>query len=212
VVLLGLALVLLLSAFAAPAFAGQASSGKLPYYPCDRCHPVFLGPDGNPTKPLPNGLKKHEIKLEMHDILGDEACLVCHDDPTRNPGKLKLPDGSLVDIQGDISPVCQRCHFRQYDQWKAGTHGKNQPKCTSAGCHDPHTPGYIFVPALAPFLGSGIQVRVLPQTVAFTPFPPPAEYPAPTTVTPSWLVGVAVVGLILAGAMAFVLIRGRARR
>jgi len=209
---MGLAVLFLVLVFAAPAFAGQASSGKLPYYPCDRCHPVFLDANDNPTKPLPNGLKKHEIKLEGHDILGEEACVVCHDDPTKNPGKLKLPDGTLVDIQGDVSRVCQRCHFAEYDAFKAGTHGKNQPKCTAAGCHDPHTPGYIFVAALPPFMGSGTQVRVLPQTVAFTSFPPPAAYPAPKTITPTWLVVVAIVGSLVVFVMAVLLIRGRARQ
>jgi len=214
-VLVVLVLAFLLSVFATPAFAGQASSGKLPFYPCDRCHPVFLGPDGNPTKPLPNGLKKHEIKLELHNILGadDKACLACHDDPKRNPGMLILPDGTLVDINGpDVSRVCQRCHFEKYSAWKAGTHGKHQPKCTAAGCHDPHTPGFIYVPALLPFLGTGTQVQVLPERVAFTSFPPPAAYPAPPTVTPSWLVVVGLVGVVIAGGIAVPLIRGRSKQ
>lgn len=208
-----LAFLLLVSV--APAFAGQASTGQLPFYPCVRCHPVFLDSAGKPTKPLPNGMKKHEIKLELHDILGkdDKACLACHDDPKKNPGMLILPDGSLVDISGPDAPrVCQRCHFKKYAEWKAGTHGKHQPKCSAAGCHDPHTPGYIFVPALPPFVGSGVQVNVLPRTVAFTPFPPPPAFPAPLIETPSWLVVVAIVGMIAAVGIAVPLIRGKARQ
>lgn len=199
---------------AVPAFAGQASSGELAFFPCTQCHPVTLGADGKPTKPLPNNLEKHEIELELHDILGkdDKACLACHDDPARNPGKLILPDGSLVDIKGDVSKVCQRCHFEKYTAWQMGVHGKHQPKCSSAGCHDPHTPGYVFVEALPPFLGSGFQAEVLPETVEFVPLAPPPDYPFPATYTPTWLVVVTAIGLVMALGVAMLLIRGRLKR
>jgi hypothetical protein len=122
----------LLLAPAVPAFAGQASSGELFFYPCTNCHPVTMvpGPGGteHPAKPLPNGMSGHRIVLEGHDKLGnpDDACLVCHDDPARNPGKLKIAGGGFVDIKGDISLVCYRCHEAKYREFKAGTHGKHQ--------------------------------------------------------------------------------------
>lgn len=173
--------------FPGAAFAGHASTGKLAFYPCTRCHPVFVGPDGAPNKPLPIGLKKHEITLEAHDILGagGKACLACHDDPTRNPGKLILADGSFVDVTGDVSRVCQRCHFEKYSQWKVGIHGKRQAKCTSAGCHDPHTPSWIYVPALPPFLGTGFEVHAVNARLAFQPLAGPPL--APPVYTPVWL-------------------------
>jgi len=198
--------------FAAPAFAGHSSTGKAAFLPCTRCHPVFVDANDQPTKPLPNGFKKHEITLEVHDVLGKgtEACLACHDDPTRDPGKLKTPDGTLVDITGDISRVCQKCHFEKFREWQAGIHGKREPKCTAAGCHDPHTPSWIYVAALPPFQGTGMEVRAVAPRAAFKPFAPPA--PAPPVDTPIWLVVVASLGAVVsAGAVAY-LVLGRSGR
>jgi len=183
-----------LLSFPLPAFGGHASTGELAFYPCDRCHPVTLGADGKPTKQLPVGLKRHEITLEVHDTLGtsDKACLACHDDPTRDPGKLVLPDGSLVAITGDVSRVCQRCHGDKYRAWQQGVHGKREPKCTAAGCHDPHTPSWIYVPALPPFQGTGFEVHAVNARVAFKPLAGPPL--APPVNTPLWLVIVASIG------------------
>jgi len=195
--------VIALWALVAPgAFAGQASTGELAFYPCTQCHPVTLGPDGKPTKPLPIGLEQHEITLEVHDILGtdDKACLACHDDPSRNPGMLILADGSLVEITGDTARVCQRCHFEKYREWTSGIHGRDAPKCTAAGCHDPHTPSWIYIEALPPFQGTGMQVHAVWEREPFMPFAGP---PVPPPVfTPTWFVvltvlgGVAILGLV----------------
>jgi hypothetical protein len=196
----------------AQASAGQASTGELAFEPCTQCHPVTLGADGQPTKPLPIGLEKHEIELEKHDILGDgdEACLACHDDPTKNPGMLKLSDGSLVEITGDISQVCRRCHFEKYGEWQAGAHGKNEPKCTAAGCHDPHTPSWIYVGALPPYQGTGIEVRAVGDREPFKPLAPP-PVPAPYE-TPLWLTIATVLGFIACiGIVGFVFV-GRSKR
>lgn len=204
-----MAVLLALFAFPASAFAGRSSSGDVAFYPCTRCHPVTLDAAGNPTKPLPIGLKKHDIKLEVHDVLGDDgrACLACHDEPTRNPGKLILPDGSLVDITGDVSRVCQRCHFEKYAEWKAGIHGKHEPKCTAAGCHDPHTPSWIYVAALPPFQGTGMEVNAVgPDREPFKPFAGPPL--APDVLTPRWLAIVAAIGaLIVFGNVGFLVSR-----
>jgi hypothetical protein len=191
------------------AVAGHAATGKPAFQPCTQCHPVFLNAQGQPSKPLPIGMKKHEIKLEIHDVLGadDRACLACHDDPTRNPGKLILPDGSLVDITGDVSRVCQRCHFEKFEQWKAGVHGKGQPKCSAAGCHDPHTPSWIYVAALPPFQGTGIEVNAVgADRESFRPLAGPPL--APAVETPGWLVGVTGAGLLVSlGAVGFIVSR-----
>jgi len=173
---------------------------------------VTLGADGKPTRPLPNGFEKHEIELEMHDILGvgDAACLACHDAPTKDPGKLILPDGSLVDITGDVSRVCQRCHFEKYRDWQVGVHGKREPKCTAAGCHDPHTPSWIFIPALPPFQGTGIEVRAVSQREPFKPMASPPV--APPVTTPMWLTIVASLGAVGSiGAIGFLTL-GRPKR
>jgi hypothetical protein len=198
---------------AAPAAnAGQASTGELAFYPCTQCHPVTIGEDGKPSPPLPIDLEKHTIELEVHDTLGDgsQACLACHDDPSRNPGQLILPDGSLVDITGDISRVCQRCHFEKYRDWETGVHGKSEPKCTASGCHDPHTPSWIYIPALPPFQGTGIQVRAVSQREPFKPLAGPPLDPA--VLTPVWLIVVAALGTLLSAGILGYLIVGRVKR
>jgi hypothetical protein len=207
-----LALSIAYLALCAQAFAGQSSTGKQAFVPCTRCHPVFLGADDQPTKPLPNGFKKHEITLEVHDILGKDgaACLACHESPTADPGKLKTPDGSLVDVTGDVSRVCQKCHFEKYRDWQAGIHGKREPKCTSAGCHDPHTPSWIYVAALPPFQGTGMEVRAVSRREPFKPLASPPL--APPVETPAWLMIVASFGAIVsAGTLAY-LVLGRPTR
>jgi len=214
--LIGVALsALALGYFTLPAgaHAGQSSTGELAFYPCTQCHPVRLDASGKPTKPLPVGMEKHEIVLEVHDILGegDEACLACHDDPTRNPGKLILADGSFVDITGDVSRVCQRCHFEKYQQWTTGVHGKHEPKCSAAGCHDPHTPSWIYVAALPPFQGTGIEVNAVgDDREPFKPFAGPPV--APGVVTPSWLVAVTFLGLLVSVGIVGFLVVGRPKR
>ncbi|MEI8083949.1 MAG: hypothetical protein WCI74_19095, partial [Actinomycetes bacterium] len=109
-----------------PAYAGQASSGQLFFYPCTTCHPIVPGSIEAGRK-LPNDFKGHEIELEGHDSLGkgEAACLACHEDADKNPGMLKTLDGSLVDITGDVSLVCARCHSGKYSEWQQGIHGRN---------------------------------------------------------------------------------------
>ncbi len=194
------------------AYAGRSSTGELAFYPCTRCHPVTTDAAGNPVPPLPNGFKKHTITLEVHDTLGkdEKACLMCHDDPSRNPGMLIAPDGSLIDIKGDVSRVCQRCHFEKYTEWQEGIHGKNMPRCTAAGCHDPHTPSWIYVAALPPFLGTGIEVHAVAPHEVFKPLAgPPVD---PPVYTPTALVVVAAIGAVMVAGILGMLLVGRSRR
>jgi hypothetical protein len=199
-----LAFAAIVLAMAAPAFAGQASTGQLFFFPCAQCHPVTMvpGPGGveKPSHPLPNGMTGHTIVLETHDKLGggdtDAACLTCHDDPTRNPGKLKIAGGKFIDIKGDISLVCYTCHEAKYKEFKEGTHGKHFDSCVAAGCHDPHTPNYIYVSPLKPFLGTGFQIRAVGR--GRVPFKPIMSVPLPPpTVNPTWYLIVVGVGLFL---------------
>lgn len=218
--LLGLSILVLAAVLSfppAPASAGQASIGRLTFYPCTRCHPVTVDEvTGKPSHPIPNDFKGHKIVLEGHDKLGkgDEACIVCHDDPSRNPGKLKTVNGSLVDITGDISQVCYRCHEARYREFKAGIHGKHQTSCVAAGCHDPHTPQYIYAGPLSPFQGTGFQFKILPQRVAFKPFASPP--PPPAVNTPTWYaygsVAAYLLALLVAGGLFGTLVRGRLKR
>jgi len=201
-----------LLAMASAAYAGHSSTGELAFYPCTDCHPVVLGADGKPTKPLPVDMEQHQIVLEVHDILGDDdkACLACHDDPSRDPGQLIMPDGSLEPITGDVSRVCQRCHFEKYREWQEGVHGRDMPKCSAAGCHDPHTPSWIYVPALPPFQGTGIEVRAVWEREPFKPMAGPAVPPA--VFTPTWLLAAALLaGLTALGLLGYLILGGRKR-
>ena len=193
---------------AVPALAGQASTGELFFYPCTGCHPV------GPGSKLPNGFAGHGIVLVEHDVLGKgtAACLACHADPNKDPGKLRTIDGSLVDIRGDVSRVCARCHSGKYAEWKAGTHGKLQPACTSAGCHDPHSPGWVNAGPLLPFVGTGFQVQVRPVRQPFMPLAAPSPRGIPPVETPVWFVVVVTLGVVAAAGLAVMLIRGRPRR
>ena len=206
--------VALVALSAGPAFAGRASSGELLFYPCTSCHPVGEIPGTEKAnRPLPGGFQGHSIVLVGHDKLGvgHAACPVCHDDMMRDPGKLKAIDGSLVDIKtGDVSLVCYRCHSAKYKEFKAGTHGRHMPSCVAAGCHDAHTPGYIYASPLMPFVGVGFQFKVLPQREAFKPLAAPA--PNTPVDTPWWVVLVAVVGVATAGGLVGMLASGRFKR
>jgi hypothetical protein len=199
----------------AVAFAAGASAGEPLFYPCTSCHPVTAK---NISK-LPNHFDGHPIVLVGHDKLGkgSEACLACHDDAARNPGKLKLADGSMIDITGDVSLVCYRCHEAKYKEWKARVHGLRNlnltgplPKCTTAGCHDPHAPQTIFVSSLLPFMGSGFQAKVLPEKGSFYGFPSPGPIPPPET--PWWLNVMTVVGLLVAAGLGVALALERLNR
>lgn len=207
-----LAVVWLAATAAVPAYAGQASSGELLFYPCDSCHPVTVSEDGVSSRKLPNDFAGHRIVLEGHDALGkgDTACLACHDDPASDPGMLKLADGTLVEITGDIAKVCYRCHADKYEEWLTGAHGKRQPACTASGCHDPHTPGSIYAEPLLPFAGNGFQFTVLPERAAFRALAPPA--PDPHVETPPWFAGIAGLGLVVAAGIAGSLVAGKVKR
>jgi len=128
----------------------------------------------------------------------------------QDPGLLRLADGTFVEITGDVSKVCFRCHSAIYREFVAGAHGAGRPKCSSAGCHDPHTPGYMYADALLPFVGSGFSMRVGSEMATFTPLAgPPAE---PPIQNPQWLVNLTLLGLVVAGGLTGTLVRGRSRR
>ncbi len=206
VVLVAVAVALLSSvAVASPAFAGKPATGDLLFSPCNACHPVVAG------KALPNGFEGHKIKLQGHDVLGQGklACLVCHVGPGMDPSQLKLIDGSTIDIKGDVALVCFRCHSAKYREWEAGIHGKATDKCTSAGCHDPHTPQYVFGQFLLPFVGSGFTAQVRSETATLQPLAaPPLPHP---TQTPQWLWALTGLAFVGVGGLTASLIRGRAK-
>jgi hypothetical protein len=97
-----------------------------------------------------------------------------------------------------------------YAEWKNGSHGNNRLKCSSSGCHDPHTPGTIFGGSLLPFVGNGFNATVLPQTQLFMPLAGPPV--TPPTDTPLYMIILTVVAVSASGLLAFALIRGGLQR
>lgn len=192
----------------AAAATGRAGTGDLLFYPCSTCHPT--GGSAGERK-LPNGFEKHQIVLGAHRALGTDetGCLVCHESPEKDPGRLKTLTGT-VSITGDVSRVCYTCHSAIYNEWKAHIHGKREAKCTASGCHDPHAPSSMFGKALLPFVGNGFEFNVLPEQAPFMPLATPGG-PAPVE-TPSWLMWAALVGVVSAGGMITSLVRGRSKR
>lgn len=177
----------------AVASADRASTGELIFYPCTRCHPI----GSKPASSRPNGFKKHQIKIEVHNVLGKgkAACLVCHSSPNANPGKLKLIDGTLVDIKRNVSLVCFRCHANKYNEWKAGFHGK-KGGCTVVGCHNPHAPSWIGITPLLPYVGTTIEVKAVGEREPFAALPgPPAKPDSPTFASMDILALLGLVGI-----------------
>lgn len=190
---------------------GGAALGESLFYPCTSCHPVV---DGRAAKRLPIDFKGHRIELESHDVLGEggSACVACHEDPARDPGKLKLIDGSLGDMDSDddVARLCYRCHSEKYKEWTIGAHGKPTGKCTSAGCHNPHAPAWIYAEPLLPFVGTGFTARAVSDRQPFTPLAGAPE-PAPVY-TPWWLIlATGVGGVVSAGLIGFITIGRRTR-
>lgn len=185
--------------------AGKASSGQLLWFPCDKCHP--LG-----TKPIPPEFDGHQVILNGHDQLGSgrAACIVCHDSADRNPGILKLTDGKLVNVDGDVSQVCYKCHSEKYKEWKEGMHGK-LPGCTAEGCHDPHTPSWIAISPLLPYLGTTLEVKVASERTPFKALPPPASPPA-TPILPLLQIVAGIGFLAIAGLLIGPVLLGRLKR
>jgi len=208
--IVGTAVLVLLALGVTSALAvGQASSGELLFYPCTSCHPVT---DGVASGALPNDFAGHQIELVGHDVLGEgsEACVVCHDDPSRDPGKLRVLGGGFVDAGGDVSRVCYTCHAGMYEEWAAGIHGRSQPTCTSAGCHDPHSPSWIYGDPLLPFVATGFQVRAVSDRELFTPL---AAYPVSAPVyTPPWLWFATAAAAAIAIGLVIYMLRGRPAR
>lgn len=145
------------------------SLGHLILYPCDSCHPVG-------EKQPPVNFEGHTITLSYHDKLapGREACLVCHFPANQDPGVLKVGDGSTIRVTDNVSIICYRCHNQKYKEWQAGIHGRLQPSCNSQNCHNPHTPNWVGVMALPPYLpDTRIVDFIKPSSIYALPAPPP---------------------------------------
>lgn len=169
-------------------------------WPCDTCHPANAAEGGEMA---------HDVTLKGHDRLGKgrATCLMCHESDA-HPERLLALDGKSGPIEKKESVVatCERCHFRQVEEWNARVHGKAQ-KCTK--CHGPHAPGVIHI-SLAPFgpddvaLGVGKQK---PKRKPFRALPPVVGGPArrvPPGATFVAVGGVAVfvaLGLVAFGAI-----------
>lgn len=106
---------------------------------CTRCH---SGDHVNSKKGIDclschgdiNNLFKHnDIKLETHNIFGNESCNMCH-----SPDKivLELANNGRVSITTS-SKLCKQCHSGVYKDWSQGNHFYSM-ECIY--CHNPHSP------------------------------------------------------------------------
>jgi hypothetical protein len=80
----------------------------------------------------------------------------------------------------------------------------------AAGCHDPHTPQYIYAGPLRPFLGTGFQFKILPVRQPFTPLASPPL--APATVTPVWFLAISMAGFLIVAGIIGMLVLERPKR
>ena len=204
--------VTLLAVFAAPALAGQASSGQLFFYPCTSCHPIAPGSIAA-GRQLPNGFKSHQIVLEGHDSLGQgkAACLACHEDAAKNPGMLKTLDGSLVEITGDVSLVCARCHSGKYAEWQEG-----HPRSQHAQVHrvrlprPPHARSSSTPVRCSRLWGAASSSRCCPRRRRSCRCRSAPRTPKPYT--PAWFAVAVMLGVVAAGGIVVKLTQGRSKR
>ncbi len=73
-------------------------------------------------EPIP-GITRPQL-LTGHDKLGlgNDACMVCHDQNNKHLGMLTLYNGTQIPLK-DSSQLCGQCHEKRYKAWLEGTHG-----------------------------------------------------------------------------------------
>lgn len=76
------------------------------------------------------------IKLETHNIFGNESCDMCH---SSDKISLELANGNRVPIT-QSGNLCKQCHSGIYKIWVSGGHIANA-ECVV--CHDPHSPKHV---------------------------------------------------------------------
>lgn len=98
--------------------------------------------------------------VEHEDIVlnhgNNRFCLNCHHSKNRNA--FADYDGSEI-AEEDVVSLCAKCHGPTYRDWKAGAHGRTngywdksrgpQTKLRCIQCHDPHSPKFSKMDALA---------------------------------------------------------------
>lgn len=114
-------------------------SGKPPE--CTRCH------SGNHIEEKKglclnchvniDNLFRHDIiKLQTHNIFGNNSCRMCH---SSDKIALELANGIRISIT-QSSNLCKQCHEGIYRDWKNGNH-ISSIECVI--CHNPHSPKNI---------------------------------------------------------------------
>lgn len=111
-------------------------------YACTECH----------TKPLAQIQSSIDSKKAHWDIKLNHAnkntmnCISCHDG--NNMDNLKSLTGSTIDFNNSYN-LCSQCHFKQFEDWKGGAHGKAigswappRASLTCVNCHNPHKPQF----------------------------------------------------------------------
>lgn len=104
---------------------------------------------------------KYDRKMAEHEDIvlnhgNNRFCLNCHHEKNRNV--FADYDGTEI-AEEDVVLLCAKCHGPTYQDWKAGAHGRSngywdkkrgaQTRLRCIQCHDPHSPKFSKVTALA---------------------------------------------------------------
>jgi predicted CXXCH cytochrome family protein len=120
---------------------------NLKSFPCTKCHQNFKKNETEWPKP------QNHPNISLHHMPEVGRCLLCHS--SRSPNQLNLKDGTLVTID-QVPQLCGQCHGKIFVRWSQGLHGKevgtwnaNKIRWTCSECHDPHSPKFKPMEAVA---------------------------------------------------------------
>ena len=118
-------------------------------YDCMSCHKLLEA-----KWQYDRRMVEHENIVLNHG--NNRFCLNCHHPKNRNA--FVDYDGSEI-AEEDVVSLCAKCHGPTYQDWKVGAHGRTngywdktkgpQTKLRCIQCHDPHSPKFSKMDALA---------------------------------------------------------------
>jgi len=123
-------------------FLTPERKSQIESYACSECHTKSIAELKNTKK----GKRAHwNIKLN-HAESATMNCLTCHNGDDMD--NLRTHTNKVVDFNKSFN-TCKQCHFKQYNDWTGGAHGKRlkswaEPRLsnTCVNCHNPHDPHF----------------------------------------------------------------------